>query len=94
MTVGPWIRIPVAAVSFGIPFVLAPLDRAISRTIEDSIPQVDADLAARIANIEHNVDVIAIVVEKLAEGQCVVTELLAEREPVGGVLSSRDPSAR
>ena len=94
MTAGPWILIPIAAVSFGIPFVLAPLARAISRTIENNIPQVDADLVERIATIEHNVDVIEIEVEKLAEGQRCVTKLLAEREPVGGVLPSRDPSAR
>lgn len=91
---GPEILIPILAVSFGIPFVVAPLARAISRRIENSVPKVDAELAERIANIERNVDVIAIEVEKLAEGQRFVTRLLAERERVGGVLPSRDPDAR
>ena len=91
---GPEILIPIFAVSFGIPFVVAPLAKAISRRIENSVPKVDAELAERIANIERNVDVIAIEVEKLAEGQRFVTKLLAERERVGGVLPSRDPDAR
>lgn len=91
---GPEILIPIFAVSFGIPFVVAPLARAISRRIENSVPKVDAELAERIANIERNVDVIAIEVEKLAEGQRFVTKLLAERERAGGVLPSRDPGVR
>ena len=91
---GPEILIPILAVSFGIPFVVGPLAKAIARRIENSVPKVDAELAERIANIERNVDVIAIEIEKLAEGQRFVTKLLAERERVGGVLPSRDRDAR
>ncbi|MCE9601698.1 MAG: hypothetical protein K8S21_05700 [Gemmatimonadetes bacterium] len=91
---GPEILIPIFAVTFGSAFVLGPLAKAIARRIENSVPKVDAELAERIANIERNVDVIAIEVEKLAEGQRFVTKLLAERERVGGVLPSRDPGSR
>ncbi len=86
---GPMMLVPVFAVAFGIPFVLAPLVRAISKRIEGRpAEKADAELQERLANIERNVDVIAVEVEKLAEGQRFVTRLLAERERGAGVLPS------
>lgn len=83
---GPLILVPIFAVSFGIPFVVAPLARAISKRIESGAARPDPVMGERIANIERNLDVIAVEVEKLAEGQRFVTKLLAERERPGGVL--------
>jgi len=84
---GPVILIPLLAIGFGVPFVVAPFVRAIARRIElGATARIDRELADRIASIERNVDVIAIEVEKLAEGQRFVTKLLAERERPHGVL--------
>lgn len=88
---GPVFLIPIFAVAFGIPFVVAPLARAIAKRIEGSARKPDREMMERIANIERNIDVIAVEVEKLAEGQRFVTKLLAERERPAGVLPSRDP---
>jgi hypothetical protein len=88
---GPVILIPLFAIAFGIPFVIAPLVRALSRRIEASASKPDAETTERLANMERNIDVIAIEIEKLAEGQRFVTRLLAERERTAGVLPpSRD----
>ncbi|MBX7118095.1 MAG: hypothetical protein K1X31_03750 [Gemmatimonadaceae bacterium] len=88
---GPAIMVPIFAVSFGIPFVVAPLARAISKRIEKGAAAPDPALQERLASIERNVDVIAVEVEKLAEGQRFVTKLLAERGPAGGVLPPSQP---
>ncbi len=91
---GPVILVPVFAVAFGIPFVLAPLAKAIARRIEHGVSGgggVDPALQERMNNMERNIDVIAVEIEKLAEGQRFVTKLLAERERPSGVLPpSRD----
>ena len=88
---GPLILIPLFAIGFGVPFIIAPLVRAIARRIELGAGQPDAASAARMANMERNIDVIAIEIEKLAEGQRFVTKLLADRERTAGVLPpSRD----
>lgn len=83
---GPIILIPLLAIGLGIPFVVAPLIRAIVRRIELGAAKSDADTVQRIASMERNIDVIAIEIEKLAEGQRFVTKLLAERERPSGVL--------
>ena len=83
---GPEILIPIFAVSFGIPFVIAPLAKAIARRIEAGAAKMDAETAERMASMERNIDVIAVEIEKLAEGQRFVTKLLAERERAAGVL--------
>ena len=88
---GPIILIPLLAIGFGVPFVVAPFVRAISRRIESgATAKIDRELADRIASIERNVDVIAIEIEKLAEGQRFVTKLLAGRESHGSLPPSRD----
>ena len=89
---GPAIMVPIFAVSFGIPFVVAPLARAISKRIEKGAAAPDPALQERLASIERNVDVIAVEVEKLAEGQRFVTKLLAERPGVGLVFMSGYPN--
>ncbi len=83
---GPVILIPLLAIGLGIPFVVAPLIRSITRRIDALPSKPDAEMAARMESIERNIDVIAVEVEKLAEGQRFVTRLLAERERAGGVL--------
>ena len=88
---GPIILVPIFAMAFGIPFVVAPLAKAIARRIEAGAAKMDAETAERMASMERNIDVIAVEIEKLAEGQRFVTKLLAERERPGGVLPpSRD----
>ncbi len=90
---GPIILVPIFAMAFGIPFVVAPLAKAIARRIEHGVggSGVDPALQERMNNMERNIDVIAVEIEKLAEGQRFVTKLLAERERPGGVLPpSRD----
>ena len=91
---GPVILVPVFAVAFGIPCVLAPLAKASARRIEHGVSGgggVDPALQERMNNMERNIDVIAVEIEKLAEGQRFVTKLLAERERPSGVLPpSRD----
>ena len=90
---GPIILVPIFAMAFGIPFVVAPLAKAIARRIEHGVGGggVDPALQERMNNMERNIDVIAVEIEKLAEGQRFVTKLLAERERPSGVLPpSRD----
>lgn len=70
----------IMLISFGIPFVVAPLVKAISARIARGAPERDPAHDQRLAAIERNVDVIAVEVEKLAEGQRFLTALLAERE--------------
>jgi hypothetical protein len=83
---GPVILIPLLAIGLGIPFVVAPLIRSITRRIDAVPSKPDAEMVERITNMERNIDVIAIEIEKLAEGQRFVTKLLAERERPAGVL--------
>ena len=64
MAGGPEILIPIFAVSFGIPFVVAPLAKAISKRIESGAAKPDAETQERIANIERNIDIIAVEIEK------------------------------
>jgi hypothetical protein len=88
---GPVILIPLLAIAFGIPFVVAPFVRAIAKRIEAGARGPDAETAQRLASMERNIDVIAVEIEKLAEGQRFVTKLLAERErPVGVLPPNRD----
>ena len=91
---GPLVLVPIFAMAFGIPFVVAPLAKAIARRIEHGVGGgggVDPALQERMNNMERNIDVIAVEIEKLAEGQRFVTKLLAERERPSGVLPpSRD----
>jgi hypothetical protein len=83
---GPIILVPLLAIGLGIPFVVAPMVRAIARRIDRDNAKPDAALVERLENMERNIDVIAIEIEKLAEGQRFVTKLLAERERPAGVL--------
>lgn len=83
---GPVILIPLLAIGLGIPFVVAPLIRSITRRIDAVSSKPDAEMVERITNMERNIDVIAVEIEKLAEGQRFVTKLLAERERPAGVL--------
>jgi hypothetical protein len=70
----------IMVISFGVPFVVAPLIKAISQRIARAQSGPDSGRDARLGAIERNVDLIAIEVEKLAEGQRFLTKLLAERE--------------
>jgi hypothetical protein len=78
--------IGIMVVSFGVPFVLAPLAKAISQRIASKTAAPDPRQAERLASIERNLDVIAVEVEKLAESQRFLTKLLAEREAAKGHL--------
>jgi hypothetical protein len=93
MAAGPEILIPLMAVGFGIPFVGAPIARAYAKRLEARAAKPDAELMDRLASIERNVDVIAVEVEKLAEGQRFVTRLLAERAPSTAALPPAHPSS-
>lgn len=78
--------IGIMALSFGIPFVLAPLAKAISQRIAAKSAAPDPRQVERLASIERNLDIIAVEVEKLAESQRFLTKLLAEREGAKGQL--------
>ncbi|MDH5234439.1 MAG: hypothetical protein OEW77_05715 [Gemmatimonadota bacterium] len=93
MAAGPELLIPIFAVSFGIPFVAAPIARALAKRLEARAAKPDAELMDRLASIERNVDVIAVEIEKLAEGQRFVTRLMAERPPATAALPPAPPSA-
>ena len=89
MATGPEFLVPIFAVAFGIPFVIAPLAKAFARRLEAGARKPDAELMDRLAKIEQNVDVIAIEMEKIAEGQRFVTRLMAERAPAPHALPDR-----
>ncbi len=86
-----WAMPAIFAVAFGIPFVIAPLARALAKRLERGTAGPDSATQERLASIERNVDVIAVEVEKLAESQRYLTRLLAERERAGGVLPPERP---
>jgi hypothetical protein len=81
----------IMLISFGIPFVVAPLVKAISQRISRAPAGSDVRSEARLGAIERNVDIIAVEVEKLAEGQRFLTKLLAEREQQVKSLSDSEP---
>lgn len=93
MAAGPELLIPIIVLGLGIPFVAAPIARAFARRLEARAAKPDAELMDRLGSIERNVDVIAVEVEKLAEGQRFVTRLMAERAPSAATLPTAPPSS-
>jgi hypothetical protein len=91
MAAGPEILIPIFAITFGIPFVVAPLVKSLSKRLESGAQKPDAELMERLSSIERNIDVIAIEIEKLSESQRFVTKLYAERERTPGALPPGAP---
>jgi len=77
----------LVAVVLGAPLLRFWLRRAERR---QALPQGDAALAARLAQLEQHVDTVAVELERVSEGQRYFTRLLEARE--GQPL--RDPAAR
>ncbi len=84
--------VAIFLISFGIPFVVAPLVKAISLRLSRASEPGESRTEARLSAIERNVDVIAVEVEKLSEGQRFLTKLLAERESQAKSLRDGSPS--
>lgn len=78
--------VSIFLISFGIPFVVAPLVKALSQRLARGGQSSGSRDDARLAAIERNVDVIALEIEKLSESQRFLTKLLADREERAKVL--------
>lgn len=73
--------IPITGILAAVVMVIGlPLVRAYARRME-SAPNVPRELEARLAEMQHALDAIAVEVERISEGQRFTTKLLAERTP-------------
>jgi len=66
----------VTTIVVGLPFA-----RAMARRLDRqaTVPQIPADVTARLERMEQAIDSIAVEVERISEGQRFTTKLLADR---------------
>ncbi|MBX9928104.1 MAG: hypothetical protein K2X99_04250 [Gemmatimonadaceae bacterium] len=83
---GPIILVPILAVVFGIPFVAAPIAKAMAKLLEaranalsGATPPQLAAIEQRMERLERGIEAISVELERVGEGQRFVTKLLAER---------------
>ena len=85
---GPEVLVPIAffatvvAIVLGVPLIRAHIKR---QERMGSLPAPDPRAEERLARIESAVEAIAIEVERISEGQRLVTKLLAERPGAAGL---------
>ncbi len=74
-----------------VAYFIRTVGNLIGRKISGGPARLSDDTEQRIARIEQAVDAIAVEIERISEGQRFTNKLMAERNPVPALPTSRPP---